>query len=392
MLDIIKSEKPKHLEDEKKIIHRALEKPFASKRLFELANGRGSAAVLVSDITRPSPSYKFLPFLIEELKEAKISDIRIFFGLGIHRNQTDEEKKRLVGQRVADKVETLADHDNKKCQLVGRTKAGTPVEVFEEALNCDLLIATGNLEYHYFAGYSGGAKAVMPGICSRNTIETNHSMMLNDTAVAGKFKDNPIRQDIEEVGKIVGIDFLFNVILDNHKNIIAAVAGKNNEAYLEGIKIYNNFYKKVVNQKADVVITSPGGYPKDISLYQAQKALDNVKGIVKEEGEIILISSCEEGYGEKTFENWMKDSKDFEGLDARIKEKFVLGGHKAVALSKLLSRTRVLLYSCFTEKETENMGFVKLHDVQDYLNKKIASDKDLKIIIVPGGQFVQFQE
>lgn len=392
ILEIIRTEKPRHSEDEQNIILEALRNPIASKPLCELAKGKRSAAIVVSDVTRPCPSYKFLPFVVAELEAAGIPDIRIVFGLGIHRGQTEEERRRLVGEYVAGRAKRLIDSNMGDFTLVGYTKAGTPLEVCGEVLTCDLLIATGNLEYHYFAGYSAGAKAVLPGICSRKTIRANHSLMLDDRAVAGNYFNNPLRQDLEEGGQIVGIDFLFNVILDDKKRIISAVAGKNNEAHLKGIELYDSMFKRAISAQADIVITSPGGYPKDINLYQAQKALDNVKGIVKEGGEIILVASCEEGYGEKVFEEWMADVKDYEKLNKKIREEFVLGGHKAVAISRLLAKTKVLLYSCYNKEETERLGFIKAGNLQSYVDRRIAALPELKIVVVPSGSFVQFRE
>lgn len=360
--------------------------------LIRLAKGKKSALILVSDMTRPCPSYRFLPFIIDDLEAAGVSDIKIIFGLGIHRRQSKKEKCKLVGEYVAGKAKELIDSDEAEFILIGYTKARTPIEVCREALTCDILIATGNVEYHYFAGYSGGAKAVLPGICSRKAIRANHSLMLDDRALTGNFITNPVRQDIEEAGQRVGIDFLFNVILNEKKRIISAVAGKNNEAYLRAIKIYDVIFKRTINAKADIVITSPGGYPKDINVYQAQKALDNVKGIVKEGGEIIFVASCEEGYGEKVFQEWMAHVKNYEKLDKRIREEFVLGGHKAVAISRFLTKAKVRLYSSFSKEETERLGFVKIASLQSYLNDRIAASPDLKIIVVPGGNFVQFRE
>lgn len=390
LLEIIRAERPRHSEDEQKIILQALRNPIASSPLRELAKGKRSAAIAVSDVTRPCPSDKFLPFIVEELEAAGILDIRVIFGLGIHRGQTEEERRKLVGEYVAGKAKRLMDSNRGDFIHLGYTKAGTPIEVCGEVLACDLLIATGNLEYHYFAGYSAGAKAVLPGMCSRKTIQANHSLMLDDRAVAGNYASNPVRQDLEDGGQLVGIDFLFNVILDDKKRIISAVAGKNNEAHQRGIGLYDSLFKRTISAQADIVITSPGGYPKDINLYQAQKALDNVKGIVKEGGEIILVASCEEGYGEKVFEEWMADVKDYEKLDKKIRQDFVLGGHKAVAISRLLTKTKVRLYSCFDKEETERLGFIKAGDLQSYLNGRFAALPDLKIVVVPTGSFVQF--
>ena len=165
ILDIVSGETSVSLKDEKEIVPRALAEPIGSARLSEIARGKTSACILASDITRPCPSYKFLHQLVEELNSGGIplSNIKVVLGLGIHRPHTDSEKKKLVGDYIFRNTQVM-DSDPSNAKLIGNTTVGTPVEVFEEALNCDLLIATGNIEYHYFAGYSGGAKAVMPGI------------------------------------------------------------------------------------------------------------------------------------------------------------------------------------------------------------------------------------
>lgn len=393
ILDIISGGVDDLKPDEDKIISEALINPIESERLSEIAEGKKSACIIASDITRPCPSYKFLPQLIEELNKGGIknNDIKVVLGLGIHRLHTEDEKRKLAGNYVYENVKVI-DSDINRTGLIGHTSRGTPVEVFDEIADSDILIVTGNIEYHYFAGYSGGAKAIMPGVCSRSSIQLNHSMMLEEEAAAGNFSRNPVRQDIEEAGKLAGIDFIFNVILDDKKNIIAAVAGKNNEAYLEGIKKYDSIYKREVSEAADIVITSAGGYPKDINLYQSQKALENVKEITRENGTIILIASCNEGYGEDVFRQWMAMCKDYETISKKIKEKFVLGGHKAVAVARLLTKARVLLYSDFSRTETEKMGFMKISDIQKYLDHEIYENTEIKITVVPTGRFVKLKK
>lgn len=389
ILYLLKEEKNNFYIDENKVIDDALNSPIGSEKLSKLCKGSKNACVIISDITRPCPSYKFLPRLIGELNKGGIEnkDIKIVFGLGIHRNHTEDEKKKLIGDFVYNSIETIDSNCN-NVKLIGRTSFGTPVEVFSGALGYDMLIATGNIEYHYFAGYSGGAKSIMPGICSRNSIQANHSMMLNDKATIGNFFSNPVRQDMEEAGKLMGISFIFNVIVDDSKNIIAAVAGANDKAYLEGIKKYDKIYKKEVEYPADIVITSQGGYPKDLNLYQSQKALENIKELVKQNGVIILIALCPEGFGEDVFCQWMAGVKDFNFISQKLKENFVLGGHKAAAISKIMTKASVLLYSDFSKDETQKMGFKKITDIQNYLDSRISENNDLKITIVPTGRYV----
>lgn len=392
ILDIISGETSVSVKDEKEIVSRTLADPIGSALLSEIARGKTSASILVSDITRPCPSYKFLPQLVAELESGgiELKDIKVIPGLGIHRGHTDDEKKKLVGDYIFNNTQVI-DSDPKKAKLIGTTSAGTPVEVFEEVLGSDLLIATGNIEYHYFSGYSGGAKALMPGICTRNSIQANHSMMLDKRSASANIEDNPVREDIEEAGKMAGIDFIFNVILDDNKKIIDAVAGKNNEAWLEGVKKYDGIYARQVDDPADIVIASPGGYPKDINLYQSQKALENIKDIAKSGGTIILIASCSEGFGEDVFEEWMGQAKDYDTVSSRLKKSFVLGGHKAVAVSRVIKDKKVFLYSEFDRGATEKMGFYKLDDVQSHLNKAIKDDDNIKITLVPGGRFVKLK-
>jgi len=376
--------------DENKIIREAIDNPVKTQKLSSLACHKKNACILVSDITRPCPSYKFLPYIIDELKKAAVSDIKVLFGLGIHRKHTLDEKIKLVGGYVAENAK-LIDFDIGDTVLMGKTSFGTPVEISRQAASSDFLVATGNIEYHYFAGYSGGAKAVMPGICSRNSVSANHKMMLRDSAVAASFGSNPVRKDIEEAGKIAGIDFIFNVILDDNKNIIAAISGKNNEAFIEGINIYDSIYEISSSSKADLMITSPGGHPKDINLYQAQKAIDNVKDIAKEGSIILLVAACTEGFGEDKFEEWMQKASQYYLLYKRINEKFVLGGHKAVAISKLMTNAKLFAYSQFDKKTLNNINFEKVDDLQDFINKKIKKDKNIKITVVTNGRYVKYK-
>ncbi len=375
--------------NEDKIIEDALNRPIKSPDLIDLAKTKSNVCILVSDITRPCPSYKFLPFIIKKLKKAKVKNIDIIFGLGIHRKHTPEEMVKLAGDYAA-KDCNLIDFDINNCKYIGQTKNSTPIEVFKKVLDCDLKIATGNIEYHYFAGYSGGAKAVMPGVCSKKSVSANHSMMLKDGAEAARFYNNPVRDDIEQVGQMVGIDFIFNVILDDNKKIIAAVSGKNNEAYLEGIKLYDEIYEISVNQKADIVITSAGGYPKDLNLYQAQKAIESVKNVVKKGGKIILVAECQEGFGEDVFEEWMKYVRDFNYLYERLKKGFVLGGHKAVAMAKVLNDVQIYQYTDKSFHCNWDFGFEKIDNIQAFIDNELKYNNNLKIIVVPNGRFIKF--
>lgn len=333
------------LNEEEEIRH-ALMNPVGTKKLSEIVKPGEKIAIVTSDITRPMPTYRVLPLLLLELYKAgaKEEDITVVFALGSHRRQTEEEKRRLVGDSIYEKINCI-DGDVKDCVHLGVTKRGTPVDIVRTVALADKRICLGNIEYHYFAGYSGGAKAIMPGVSTRAAIQSNHSMMVEQSACAGNLKDNPLRSDIEEAAAICGVDFILNVVLDEHKRVVKAVAGDVTAAHQRGCEFLDTLYQKNIESKADIVLVSQGGAPKDLNLYQTQKALDNAKHAVKDGGIIILIGACNEGVGEAVFEEWMLTAKEPAELITRVKEHFELGGHKAAAIAMVLEQAEIYLVS-----------------------------------------------
>lgn len=356
-------------------VKNALENPIGSKRLKEIVNPGEKIAIITSDITRPMPTYKVLPQLIEELEAGgvKASDITLVFALGSHREQTPEEQKRLAGEFAYNKI-NVVDSNVNDCVHMGTTKNGTPVDITRVVAEADRRIALGNIEFHYFAGYSGGYKAIMPGVSTPAAIQSNHKLMIKPESCAGRLEGNPVREDIEEAGALCGLDFILNVVLDEHKNIVKVVCGDPIKAHREGAKFLDKLYTKEIEDGADIVIVSQGGAPKDLNLYQTQKALDNSKHAVKDGGIIILIGSCAEGYGEETFEDWMLNSQSPDGLVNRIRENFVLGGHKAAAIGMVLQRAEIYLVSDM-DPELVKRSFMK-----PYTSAQQAFDDALKKI------------
>ena len=324
----------------------ALENPIGSKRLSEIVKPGEKIVIITSDVTRPMPTYKVMPSLLEELEAAgvKDSDITLVFALGSHRKQTPEEHKRLAGDYAYSKI-NVVDSDPDDCIRMGTTANGTPVDITRVVAEADRRIALGNIEFHYFAGYSGGYKAIMPGVSTPAAIQSNHKLMIKPESCAGRLEGNPVREDIEEAGALCGLDFILNVVLDEHKNIVKVVCGDPIKAHREGARFLDKLYTREIDRPADIVIVSQGGAPKDLNLYQTQKALDNSKHAVKDGGIIILIGSCAEGYGEHTFEDWMLNSESPDALVNRIRENFVLGGHKAAAIGMVLQRAQIYLVS-----------------------------------------------
>ena len=332
-------------------VRQALRAPIGSLPLREIVKPGEKIAIVTSDITRPMPTYKVMPALLDELYAAgvKKEDITLVFALGSHRNHTPEEQRKLAGERAWNEIRCV-DSDADDCVLLGTTAKGTPVEITRVVAEADRRICLGNIEFHYFAGYSGGAKALMPGVSTRAAIQANHSMMVLPECCAGALETNPLRMDIEEAGKITGIDFILNVVLSERKEILCAVAGDAVAAHRAGCAFLDTLYSKPIKEKADIVLVSQGGAPKDLNLYQTQKALDNAKHAVKDGGVIILIGSCKEGLGEHTFETWMKEADKASDLIDRIRREFRLGGHKAAAIAMVLEKADIYLVSEMEEE------------------------------------------
>ncbi len=368
-------------------VRRALTEPIGSPSLSRIVKPGEKIAVITSDITRPMPSRTVLPPVLEDLLSAGVryEDITIVFALGNHRKQTPKEMKYLVGEDIYEKVRCV-DSDPSDCTMLGTTKRGTPVEIFNEVVNADRRICLGNIEYHYFAGYSGGAKAIMPGVSTRAAIQANHSAMVMDEARAGHMDGNPVREDIEEVVSFVPIDFIVNVVLDEKKNIIKTVAGHHIEAHREGCRFLDSLYKARIPCKADIVVTTPGGYPKDINLYQAQKALDNAKHAIRDGGIIILLAACPERYGEEVFERWIMESASPDDLINGIKRNFELGGHKAAAIALVEKKAGVFMVSEMDAGLVEKLYMEPFTDVNNALEEAFERlGRDSNVLLMPFG-------
>lgn len=324
----------------------ALNHPIDTPMLHQMVHPGQKIAIITSDISRPLPSDQILPDVLKELYQASIrpEDITVVFALGSHRNHTREEMIHLVGKECYEQVRCV-DSDAADCIHMGETSRGTPVDITRVVAEADFRICLGNIEFHYFAGYSGGAKAIMPGVSTPQAIQANHRFMIDPLACAGRLDDNPVRMDLEEAAAICGIDFIVNVVLDEHKKIVFAVAGDVTSAHRVGCAYLNQMYRRPIPSKADIVLVSQGGAPKDANLYQTQKALDNAKHAVKDGGTIILIGACQEGMGSKVFADWLIEAPTAHSMVERVYRDFQLGGHKAAAIGMVLEHASIDLVS-----------------------------------------------
>ncbi len=387
LLGILNQNKVEYLLTGEEEVRRSLEYPTGTKRLGQLAFGKTNVVIITSDITRPCPSYKILPSVLDELCSAGIETecITIVFATGNHRKQTCEEMKALVGNAVFSRIRCI-DADSSQCVRMGTTSRGTPVDIFREVASADLRICIGNIEYHYFAGYSGGYKAIMPGVSTSEAIAANHRLMTDPRAAAGIIHKNPVREDIEEAGLYCPVDFIVNVVLDDNKEIIFSCAGDPIAAHRAGCEFLDKLYSVAIQKKADIVITSAGGFPKDQNMYQAQKALDNAKNAVRDGGIIIWVAECTEGLGEQVFSDWMTGHDKSSDMISHIENEFILGAHKAAAIAMVLEKAKIFLVSSLEPDFAEKIF------LSPYSSVKIAYDKaksiigdNASVIVIPNG-------
>lgn len=341
---------------EEELVREAIAAPIGSPPLKEIIHPGEKIVIVTSDISRPMPTAKVLPPLLDALYDAGAApeDITLVFALGIHRHHTREERETLAGARAFSEIKCI-DSDPDDTVSFGRTQRGTPVEIMRCVAEADRRICLGNVEFHYFAGYSGGAKAIMPGVSTRAAISANHRHMTEAESGPARLEGNPVREDIEEAAAMVGVDFIVNVVLDAHKHIVRAAAGDVTAAHRVLCTFLKDSYLCRIAQRADIVLVSQGGAPKDANLYQLQKALDNAKHAVKRGGIIILIGSAKEGFGETSFEAWFRQATSPRELIERLHGHFVLGGHKAAAIAMVECEADIYLVSDWEERAVRDI-------------------------------------
>lgn len=373
--------------DERAEVIRALASPVGSPVLREVARGKKTAAVIVSDITRMFPSERVLPVLLDELNRSGIPDERItvIFGLGTHRPHTPEEQISVLGPEVISRVHYM-DSRVSDCVRLGYTSRGTPVDVFSKFLAADLKIGCGEVEFHYYAGYTGGGKAVFPGVSSKDWVQANHKMMLMPGAASGVGDGNPVREDMEEAARMAGLDFILNVVLDDSARVIRAFAGDLVLAHREAVKVVDAANKVRIPRKADIALVSAGGFPKDINLYQAHKAMENARFAVREGGTMIVLAECAEGIGHAVFKEWIEQAAKPDDVIERLHRNFVFGGHKAVAIARLIRTTDVFLVSSMGKALTEQAFLRYSPGAQEALDWALAKHgQGASIVVMPAG-------
>ena len=352
--------------------------------------------IVTSDITRYSGSEIYLPLLVERLNGAGIRDpdITIVVALGIHRKQTDHEHERIVG-RLHRRIRVV-DHDCDdpgKLVLVGKTANGIAVELNRQVVEADRLILTGTIGFHYFAGFGGGRKSILPGVASRQACMASHFAVLNPAAgsgknpraVTGNLEGNPVHGAMLEACAMVGPTFIFNTVLAPDKRIIAAFAGEWRQAHLNGCRFYAEHFAFPIQAKAELVVVSCGGFPKDINFIQAHKSMEYGSQAVQDGGVMILLAQCRDGYGHPTFFNWFRFT-DLGEFEAELRRHYEINGQTAHATLQKAQRFRVILVSELHPEEVVKMGMTPARSLDEALTLAEAMlPADYKAYVIPEG-------
>jgi nickel-dependent lactate racemase len=385
-------EKPS-VPDAKTEVERALKEPIGSGKMSEIAKPEYKVALVVDDATRPSPSQLMVLPLLNELSIAGVKDenITIIFACGTHRAVRREEAAVLLGEEVLARVKAVS-HDCKAQDLVyvGATqKYGTKVYLNRVFAEADLRILTGDVCFHYYAGYGGGRKSVLPGVAGEGTIKHNHAMLLDANARTGVLDGNPVHVDMVEAARLAKVDFILNVVTNSRGEIVKAFAGDLEQVFNEGVKLVDEMYRITVDRKADVVVVSAGGNPADLNLYQAHKGVDSALEVVKRGGVIVLVAECPEGHGNQVFYDWMVKYGDLKSIEREIKRNFVLGGHKAYYLLEALQNHQIILVSSMPDYYASNIFKLKTaRAVNEALNEAFnIAGKNAKVWTMPYGNF-----
>ena len=338
--------------DEATLLKEALDHPINSPSLETMVTPEDRVVIVVNDHTRPGPTRLIVAALLERLAAAGVSDDHICFvvATGTHRASTAAEIEEIVGTKPFGRIKTICHDCQDKDSLVfiGQSQfADLPVYINKTVAEATFRITTGLIAPHHRAGFSGGRKSILPGVAGLETIKKNHSFPISpyDPAM-GMLEGNLVHVTALETAKKVGVIFIVNSVQDPNKRNIAFVAGELEAAHAKGVELSRAVCEVAIDELADIVITSPGGYPRDRNLWQAQKALSVAEVLVKPGGTVILVAECRDGIGEGVFREWLAEAATPEEvIDRYRREGFTIGGNKACMVARALTKSKVIVVS-----------------------------------------------
>ena len=331
-------------------IDNALAHPINGIEPFGDLSSLSKVVITINDKTRPVPNSILLSRLIPSLNAHGVLDanICILIASGTHQPMEVEEFSLILEENFISRFQIIPhDCDEKMNQLfLGTTKAGTPVWINKIFLEADLRIVVGDIEPHHFAGFSGGVKSAAIGLCGRETININHMLLMHQYSKVGIYEGNLLRADIEEIGQMIHVDIALNAVLNDQKQIVDVFFGNPVDVMIRGIQVVRKLCQVEIKNLYDIVIASAGGYPKDINLYQAQKAMTHASLFCRKGGKIVLVAECREGAGSQGYLDFMHDLSSTKEIITRFEDQgFSVGPHKAYQIARIVEDHEVFLLS-----------------------------------------------
>jgi len=372
------------------MIKDALHNPLGADRISETVEPDETVAIVIDDYTRPCPTKMLLSPVLEEVKNAGVNDldITIIIATGTHTPPSPEMIKELVGDKISRNYMIISnDAVNGQHVDVGKTKRGNDIEVLKEYVEADFKILLGDIEYHYFAGYGGTRKSILPGISSKNTVQRNHSLLFEKNSRMGVLRENPIHQEMNEAMHFAGCDFALDVVQNSHDRIVGAWAGNPELVMDAGVKLVDSMYRRTVSERPDIVVTAANGAPHDINLYQAMKAMYNACQIIKDDGVIILIAECKQGHGSQLYIDWLSMYKTAQEVQDALCKSFVIGAHKAYYHRQAVESHTVICVSSMDKAQIEGFfEFKYATSPNEALQQAFTlKGKDARVLVLPQG-------
>lgn len=363
--------------DPDQVVNDALHNPVGETILADFSDVR-SVAIAINDKTRPVPHQHLLPPLLTQLENLGLPPVAItlLIATGTHPPMPPSEFEWVLPADILARYPVICHnaYNDESLHYVGQTERGTPVWINRHYAQADLRIVVGNIEPHQFMGFSGGVKSAVIGLGGPETINHNHALMTDSRSQLGRFDDNPARQDVEEMGRLIKIHFALNAILNDHKQLVEAIAGEPTAVVQAGIPRVLALNQVIVPAPFDLMIVSPGGHPKDINVYQAQKGLAHATLVTKAGGTVILVAACPEGSGSDKYEHWVRDRQSHQEVFDRFSaEGFQVGPHKAFQISRDSAKVQVYMVSDMSPELARSLLFNPADSLDEVLTTALTT-------------------
>jgi len=375
-----------------------LARPIGTPPLVDLARGRASACVVISDVTRPVPNAVLLPPILNTLQQSGVPRERILIlvATGLHRPNVGEELAEMVGRPIVEGYRVENHHGQKRDEhtYLGESPRGVPIWIDTRYVDADLKITTGLIEPHFMAGFSGGRKLICPGLAALETIKVWHGpeFLEHPNARTGVLQDNPVHEENTWIARHVGCDFIVNTVIDEKRRMLAVVAGDMEAAFLKGVRLVGQLVTDTLPEPVDVVVTSSAGYPLDTTYYQSVKGMVAAMEIVKPGGTIILAASMSEGIGSPEFQRLFDENPTLDAFMDRIlhTDYYVMDQWQLEELAKVCRKAKIKVVTDGLPPDTLKRLFVEpAPSVEAAVAEALAEyGPEATIAAIPKGPYV----